>query len=40
MATLEVSIYFLHFGDMHPVDFVSFEGTEADFEADWMALRR
>ena len=29
-----------YFGDMHPVDFVSFEETEADFEADWMALRR
>lgn len=29
-----------YFGDMHPIDFVSFEEIEARFEEDWMALRR
>lgn len=29
-----------YLGDMHSVDFVSFEEIEARFEEDWMALRR
>ncbi|WP_278278542.1 DUF6516 family protein [Acidithiobacillus sp. HP-2] len=29
-----------YLGDMHPIDFVSFEEVEARFEEDWMALRR
>lgn len=29
-----------YFGDVHPVEFVSFEEIEADFEADWLAFRR
>lgn len=29
-----------YLGDMHPIDFISFEDIEACFEEDWMALRR
>ncbi|MGC9207000.1 toxin-antitoxin system TumE family protein [Acidithiobacillus sp.] len=29
-----------YLGDMHPIDFISFEDIEARFEEDWMALRR
>ena len=29
-----------YFGEVASVDFVSFEDTEARFEADWLALRR
>ncbi len=29
-----------YLGDMHLIDFVSFEEVEARFEEDWMALRR
>lgn len=29
-----------YFGDVRPVEFVSFEEIEADFEADWLAFRR
>ena len=27
-----------YFGEVTPVDFISFEDTEARFEADWLAL--